>query len=407
MAIDDVIANAGHLDSEATIAELQSQLKAIVALRDEQKARADELALSLNAHVLHRQKLVTALEREFGSVSGWGTDEPPEDALLRLLREQVTNLALANEKAALLAEENLGLSNRNWALRNQNEGLQAEQLQHNEEVAAIVKSLENLDPGLGLKPISNVVIYAAGQLDKLAGDIVELREDLQSAEEEAARFSKENRQMSARSRELLAEIASLKKAQTEPPSKTASPLDRIPSDLPLDLKTALDRANAMIEARGPGTPSSSPPDFDDLLIMELAKLNAQGEVIDLSLITKAPLTGDSFETFANYFIIEAIVSLDRRNGQPSDTMGKVFGHDRTASGRDKITGAKISLMINGVALPFLDVLRRFHEQWDVVVQKAALEHVKEQFEDKTSAVFTLLDDLKDRLEATLGVPRDE
>jgi hypothetical protein len=332
MAIDDAIANAGQLDKNTTIAELESQLR------------------------------------------------------------------LAKEEMASLAAENLHLSNRNLALLASNDDLQATKHRHDEEVAVLVKTLEVLDPALGLKTIENVVIYAAEQLRTQAKTIVELQEDLKEAEAEAARFAKENRHMSARSRELLAEIAAFKAAQLPTPSKPASPLDRIPSDPPLDLMSALDRANEMVEARGHRTPNDSPPDSDDLPMVKLDTLSSQGETIDLSRITKAPLTGDSFETFANYFIIETIVSLDRLSG---NAVAKIF------DGKGKIVGAKILLMINGVVVPFLDALRRFHEQWDPVVRKAAIELVKEQFREKTSNLFSLLDSLEERLEVVLGVPKDE
>ena len=85
-----------------------------------------ELVLSMNIHVLERQKLVTMLEREFGQIWGGGADKSPEEAALRLLRAQAVTIA-------------------------------------------------------------------------------ELQEDLKSAEEEAARFSKQCRLVSARNTELLTE----------------------------------------------------------------------------------------------------------------------------------------------------------------------------------------------------------
>ena len=332
------------------------------------------------------QKLASVLESEFGQVCG--AKESPEETAIRLLRSQVASLSMAEE-------ENFDLSNRNLMLLGQNEALQAAQLRYNAEVATLVKSLEKIDPGLGLKTINNVVIYAAEQLDKQAVDIGELQEDLKSAEEEAARFSKQCRLVSTRNtellaeakeanaaafrtatrnEELLAEVSALKAAQLSPTSKTASPLDRSPGDPPLDLKSALDRANKMAEAN------------------VLA-----GDTIDLTTITKAPLTGDTFETFANYFIIESVVSLDRLTGKNNDAMGKIFGS------KDKIAGAAILLMINGVVVPFLDVLRRFHSQWNHIVKQTAIEYMSEQFGEKTSDIFALLDELKSRLETTLGV----
>ena len=74
--------------------------------------------------------------------------------------------------------------------------------------------------------------------------------------------------------------------------------------------------------------------------------------------------------------------------------------------KDKVSKAEILLKINGVALPFVDVLRHMHGQWDRAVDRAALVHVHEKFDDKTSHIYTLLDELKDRLESTLGVSQD-
>jgi len=228
------------------------------------------------------QKLASVLKEEFGQVCG--AEESPELVAIQLLRSQRAagvSLLVANEKAALLAEENLNLGNRNSVLlgqnddlrsellrqneesanalketqrlalekatecdvltrylgriadaakadqsnisrdesvarilatlttiaelRRQNEALQAAQLRHNDEVTVLVKSLTKINPGLSLKAISNVVFYAAEQLDRQAVVIAELREDLKSAEEEAGRFSKQCRLVSARNTELLAE----------------------------------------------------------------------------------------------------------------------------------------------------------------------------------------------------------
>jgi hypothetical protein len=114
------------------------------------------------------------------------------------------------------------------------------------------------------------------------------------------------------------------------------------------------------------------------------------EVIDLSTITRTPLTGDSFETFANYFIVEAVSRLGR------DTVVRVFGE------REKIEKAAICLTVNGVQLPFLAVLRRFHEAWERIINAEAVRLLEEKFSISTSDIFTLLDDLKQKLEEAVG-----
>ena len=256
----------------------------------DQKARADELALSLNAQVLHRQKLVVAMEREFGQVCGGGSEESPEEAAIRLLRELVAKLAATNEKAAVLADENLNLSNRNGVLLAANE---------------------------------------------------ELRADLASAEEEAARFSKQSRLTAVRNTELLADIKALRES----------------------------------------------PEVS--------------EVVDLSTSTKAPLTGDSFETFINFIVSAAIVGLDDLAGRDGDACSRIF------DGRESIEKARVYFAINGVQIPFLPVFKRFHGDWIRITRAEAVRLVEEQFSDRTSPIFDLLDDLKGRLESQLGVPKDE
>jgi chromosome segregation ATPase len=152
------------------------------------KQHAEELSDSLNAHVLHRQKLAVILEQEFGQVCGGGADESPEEAAIRLLREQITKLTVANERAALLAEENLNLSNRNGVLLTEN---------------------------------------------------TELREDLTSAEEEAARFSKQCRLVSARNTELLAEAKEANAAAFRTATRNA--------ELQEDLKSAEKEATELLD----------------------------------------------------------------------------------------------------------------------------------------------------------------
>ena len=123
----------------------------------------------------------------------------------------------------------------------------------------------------------------------------------------------------------------------------------------------------------------------------------QGETLDLRSITRAELTGESFETFANYFIIEAICEIDRRAGT-NDTCHRIFG-----GGRSRVEKAKIRLTINGVDVPFLQVLRCFHADWDRIVKKTAAGLVEEEFGQRTADIYALLDDLKLRLQDRLGV----
>jgi hypothetical protein len=124
---------------------------------------------------------------------------------------------------------------------------------------------------------------------------------------------------------------------------------------------------------------------------------AQDEVVDLSEIVRAPLTGDSFETFANYFIVEATVLSDPAG---KATM-RVFG------GEGKVDRAKVVLTINGVQLPFLAVLRRFHEDWERVTRAEAVRLLEEKFSNHTTELFDLLDDLKQRLEETVNKKLEE
>jgi hypothetical protein len=114
------------------------------------------------------------------------------------------------------------------------------------------------------------------------------------------------------------------------------------------------------------------------------------EVIDLSEIVRAPLTGDTFETFANFFIITAVSQL----GQ--DTVARVFGEKK------KVEKAEICLTVNGVQLPFLAILRRFHEQWERITSAEALRLLEEKFSSGTSDIFNLLDELKQKLEEAVG-----
>jgi hypothetical protein len=125
----------------------------------------------------------------------------------------------------------------------------------------------------------------------------------------------------------------------------------------------------------------------------------QGETLDLSSITMAELTGESFETFANYFIVEAICEIDRRAGT-SDTCRRIFG-----GGRDRVSAARIRLTINGVDVPFLQVLRRFHADLDRFVKETAVGLIEEEFGQRTADIYALMDDLKLRLRDRLGLCR--
>lgn len=111
------------------------------------------------------------------------------------------------------------------------------------------------------------------------------------------------------------------------------------------------------------------------------------EVIDLTPFTRAPLAGDSFETFANFFIVAAI----------ADSAGEMFR--RVFGERDKVTGAKICLTINGVQVPFLETLRHFHGDWERVTREGAAELLEEKFSGLTGEI----DDLGQRIrEAITG-----
>ncbi len=130
--------------------------------------------------------------------------------------------------------------------------------------------------------------------------------------------------------------------------------------------------------------------------MEPKKPIMNPEVLDLSLFAKAPLMGDSFETFAGYFILEAVGRLDR-----NDAIGQVFGS------RDKIVKAEVCLTFNGAQVPFVEVLRRFHAQWDSIVQAEAHRLLDEKFSDRTSDIFSLLDDIKDKMMKSVGASEGE
>jgi hypothetical protein len=117
---------------------------------------------------------------------------------------------------------------------------------------------------------------------------------------------------------------------------------------------------------------------------------SRDEVVDLSRIFKDPLTGDTFETFANFFIAEAITYLH------DDTLTQIFGN------KDKVEKATVCLTVNEVQLPFLKVLRRFYEQWERIVGAEAAKLVEEKFSSRTGEIFDLLDDLHRRLEEVVG-----
>jgi hypothetical protein len=130
------------------------------------------------------------------------------------------------------------------------------------------------------------------------------------------------------------------------------------------------------------------------------KKTLEPEVLDLSKITMAPLSGNSFETFANFFIVEAVVALDRRRDEIDGAAAEIFGK------RHLIEKAEICFTINGVQVPFLDVLHMFYQQWDRIVKANAVEMVQNKFSHSTADIFNLLDDLKRRLEKAVGTSEE-
>jgi len=136
--------------------------------------------------------------------------------------------------------------------------------------------------------------------------------------------------------------------------------------------------------------------------------NKSGCLVDVQKFIDARLDGDSFESFVNFIFCAAMAALDRDD--ETHLVDRAFGPPGEA-GRDMRRKAEIVFSVNGVAMPFEAVMRRFHEQWNCLVAEAALVFVKEKLGDKLDVFQSLIDELIDDLERAfaerLGVKREE
>lgn len=129
-----------------------------------------------------------------------------------------------------------------------------------------------------------------------------------------------------------------------------------------------------------------------------------GCLVDVQKFIEARLNDDSFESFVNFILCAAMAALDRDNG--GDLVTRAFGLPGEA-GRDMRRKAQIVFSVNGVALPFEETMRRFHEQWDLLVLSAARRLLKEKLGDHFEIFHAMMEGLREDFGKKLGIALGE
>jgi hypothetical protein len=131
-------------------------------------------------------------------------------------------------------------------------------------------------------------------------------------------------------------------------------------------------------------------------------------LVDVQKFIDARLREDSFDSFVNFILCAAMAALDREAGG-GDLVERAFGPSGEV-GRDMRRKSVIAFSVNGVAVPFEAVMRRFYEQWDRLVAEAALAHIKAKLGSRFDDFNSLLDDLESALKkdfaGRLGIVED-
>lgn len=128
-------------------------------------------------------------------------------------------------------------------------------------------------------------------------------------------------------------------------------------------------------------------------------------LVDVQKFIEARMVGDGFESFVNFILCAAMASMDR-DGHGSDLVTRAFGAPGEA-GRDMRQKSVVVFSVNGVALPFETVMRRFHEQWDLLVLEAARELLKEKLGNAFQIFDAMMDGVRKDFGTKLGITLEE
>jgi hypothetical protein len=109
---------------------------------------------------------------------------------------------------------------------------------------------------------------------------------------------------------------------------------------------------------------------------------------------------DSFESFVNYLLSSMIAFMMQKPGvNIQELLAEVFGEDRHKT-------VPVKLEIGGIEFPFVEAMRTSYTQWNSIVESRARELIQERFESKVDPILLLLDDLRTKLNHTIGSKED-
>jgi hypothetical protein len=107
------------------------------------------------------------------------------------------------------------------------------------------------------------------------------------------------------------------------------------------------------------------------------------ETVDLRRYISVSMS-DTPDGFIDWLLIHAVSEIDEKNGGKGAAVYEVFGKE----GEDeKRKLAQVSLVVNGVELPFHETMVAMHRHLEMMIEDRALELIKKRMDD----TFYLLD----------------